>query len=101
ERDLFKARIFPIEPNSKKRVTISYSQLLKSDNGLVSYVLPLSTEKFSCKPIKNVSVKVDLQSKRPLKAIYSPSHSVEIKRDGATRATAGYEASDVQPDADF
>src|SRR5262249_57681086 len=66
-RDIFKVRIFPIEPNSKKRITISYTQLLKSDDGLISYVLPLNTEKFSAKPIKTVSVHVDLDSKRSLK----------------------------------
>ncbi len=100
-RDVFKARIFPIEPNSKKRITLSYTQLLKADDGLVSYVLPLNTEKFSAKPIKNVSVKVELECKRPIKSVYSPSHSVEVKRHGANTATAGYEASDVQPDTDF
>jgi Ca-activated chloride channel family protein len=99
--EMFKVRIFPIEPNSKKRITLSYTQLLKSDGGLVAYTLPLSTEKFSCKPVKNVSVKVDLQTKRPLKSIYSPSHSVEIKRDGPNRATAGFEAVNVQGEADF
>jgi Ca-activated chloride channel family protein len=100
-RDVFKVRIFPIEPNSRKRITLSYTELLKADNGLVGYVLPLNTEKFSAKPIRNVSVKVDLESKRPLKSIYSPSHSVEVKRHGADRATAGYEAVDVRPDTDF
>ncbi len=100
-RDLFKVRIFPIEPHSKKNISLSYTELLKADAGLVSYALPLSTEKFSAKPIKTVSVKLDLETKRPLKSIYSPSHSVEVKRDGPNRATAGYEASDVQPDTDF
>src|ERR1051326_4575845 len=100
-RDIFKVRIFPIEPNSKKRITLSYTQLLKSDDGLISYVLPLNTEKFSAKPIKNVSVHVDLDSKRALKSIYSPSHAVDVKRHGSTSASVGYEASDVQPDADF
>ena len=101
DRDVFKVRIFPIEPNSQKRITISYTQVLKSDSGLVSYVYPLNTEKFSAKPIKNVSVKVELETKQPLKSIYSPSHSVEIKRHGPNRATAGFEASDVKPDTDF
>jgi Ca-activated chloride channel family protein len=101
DRDVFKVRIFPIEPNSRKHITISYTQVLKSDNGLVSYVYPLNTEKFSAKPIKNVSVKVELESERPLKSIYSPSHAVEIKRHGADRATVGYEANDVLPDTDF
>jgi Ca-activated chloride channel family protein len=100
-RDVFKVRIFPIEPNSNKRITISYSQILPSDGGLVSYVYPLNTEKFSAKPIKNVSIKVDLETKQSLKTIYSPSHSVEIKRNGSNRATVGFEASNVQPDTDF
>ena len=100
-RDLFKVRIFPIEPNSRKRITLSYSQLLKSDAGLVNFILPLNTDKFSAKPVKNVSIKLDLETKRSLKSIYSPSHKVEIKRTGGNKATVGYEARDVQPDADF
>ena len=100
-RDLFKVRIFPIEANGRKRITLSYSQLLKSDAGLVNFILPLNTDKFSAKPVKNVSIKLDLETKRPLKSIYSPSHKVEIKRSGGNKATVGYEARDVQPDADF
>lgn len=101
DRDAFKVRIFPIEPHSKKRITLRYTQLLKSDSGLVGYVYPLNTEKFSAKPIKSVSVKVELDSKQPLKSIYSPSHSVEIKRHGPNRATVGFETNDAKPDTDF
>lgn len=100
-RDLFKVRIFPIEPHSRKRITLSYSQLLKSDSGLVSYIVPLNTEKFSAKPIKNVSLKIDLETKQALKSVYSPSHKVEIKRREGNRATIGFESNDVQPDTDF
>jgi Ca-activated chloride channel family protein len=100
-RDVFKVRIFPIEPNSPKRIKLSYSQVLPSDSGLVSYVYPLNTEKFSAKPIKSVSVKVELDTPKPIKTIYSPRHAVEIKRDGPHRATASYEAGDARPDTDF
>jgi Ca-activated chloride channel homolog len=100
-QDMYKVRIFPIEPNSRKRISLSYTQLLKSDDGLVSYALPLSTEKFSCEPVKNLAVKVTLKTSRPLKSVYSPTHTVVVKRDGANRATAAYEATDVQGDADF
>ncbi len=101
DRDVFKVRIFPIEPNSRKHITLSYTQVLKSDAGLVSYIYPLNTEKFSSKPIKDVSVQVEVSSDRSLKTIYSPSHSVEIKRHGSDRASVGYEATDVLPDTDF
>ena len=57
-QDMFKIRIFPIEPNSKKRISLSYTQALKSDQDLISYLLPLNTEKFSAKLIPDVSVVV-------------------------------------------
>ncbi len=100
-RDLFKVRIFPIEPRSRKPIKISYTELLRSDAGTVTYLYPLSTEKFSARPIKNLSVKIELKSAEPLASIYSPSHKVEIKRDGPNRAVVGYESKDEKPDTDF
>lgn len=100
-RDLFKVRIFPIEPRRGKRVRLSYTELLKTDSGVTRYLYPLNTEKYSAKPIPSVSIKLELESSRPLKAVYSPSHNVEVRRHGDDRATIGFEAKDVKPDADF
>src|SRR5918993_1019883 len=97
----FRVRIFPIEPNSTKRVRLKYTQLLKSDSGLVEYTYPLNTEKFSSRPLKDVSVKVELACKRAIKSVYSPSHSVEIRRHGDRGASIGYEERDARPDTDF
>jgi len=100
-RDLVKIRIFPIEPGSTRRITLKYTELLKSDDGLISYVLPLSTEKFSSRPVPNVTVKVELETTRPIKSVYSPTHAIEIKRSDATHATAMLEASGTAAPADF
>ena len=100
-RNAFQARIFPIPPNSEKRVEIEYSQILKLEAGLVRYMYPLNTEKFSPKPLKNVSINVSVRSAVALKSIYSPSHDVAITRDGDYRAKIGYEAANVRPDRDF
>ena len=75
---IFKVRIFPIEPQSKKKVKISYREVLNSDNGMYEYVYPLNTEKFSAKPVKSVSVKVELKMNKEVKNIYSPTHSVDV-----------------------
>src|ERR1041385_7390521 len=96
-RDLFKVRIFPIEPRSRKPIKITNTELLRADNGSVTYTYPMSTEKFSAQPIKSLSVEVDLKAVQPLASIYSPSHKVEIKRDGANRALIGYESKDERP----
>jgi Ca-activated chloride channel family protein len=100
-RDLFQASIFPIDPGDTRRIEIEYTELLPVDNGLVRYVYPLSTERFSGKPLENVAVTVDLASRDPIKAIYSPSHPVSIDRDGRYRALVGWEDYDVLPTTDF
>jgi Ca-activated chloride channel family protein len=100
-RGAFRVRIFPVEPNSTKRVRLKYTQLLKSDSGLVEYLYPLNTEKFSARPLKDVSVKVELSCKRAIKSVYCPSHNVEIRRHGNRSATIGYEERNARPDTDF
>jgi Ca-activated chloride channel family protein len=100
-RDLFKCRVFPIEPHARKRITLSYTQLLKGDSGVFTYTYPLNTEKFSARPIKTVGLKIEIDAQRPLKTLYSPTHNVEIRRDGERRATIGYEATEVRADRDF
>jgi Ca-activated chloride channel family protein len=100
-KDLFQASIFPIPPGGERRVEMTYSQVLPLDNGLVRYVYPLSTEKFSSRPLQDVSVRVEVRSQQPIKAIYSSSHKVAVDRPGDYRAVVGYEDYDVTPDKDF
>ncbi|MCP4132133.1 MAG: VWA domain-containing protein [bacterium] len=99
--DIFKARIFPIEPHSSKRVKISYTQILNKDSGTIEYIYPLNTEKFSAKPLKNVSVTVNIHSKDILKNIYCTSHDVDIVRKGNNHALVTFEEKNSKPDTDF
>jgi Ca-activated chloride channel family protein len=99
--DLFQASIFPIGPGEERRVELEYSQVLAVDEGLVRYVYPLSTEKFSPQPLQDASISVSITSKDPIKAIYSPSHPVAIDREDDYRARVGWEDNDVKPDKDF
>ncbi|MFN2290646.1 MAG: VIT domain-containing protein [Anaerolineae bacterium] len=100
-RDAFQANIYPIPPGGERRIEIEYSQVLALDNGLVEYVYPLNTEKFSARPLEEVTVNVTIQSDEALKAIYSPSHDVDVVRRGDHNAIVGYEEYDVRPDRDF
>lgn len=99
--DIFKARIFPIEPFSEKRVKITYDEILKKENGTVEYLYPLNTEKFSSQPLEAVSVVVSLKTQSPLKNIYSTTHEVDVVRKSATTASVSYEEQFVKPDRDF
>ena len=100
-RGMFRVRIFPIEPNSKKQVRLKYTELLKNDSGLIGYSYPLNTERFSAQPIQTVSMKIDVDAGSPIKSLYCPSHEVEIKRKGDRAAVVGFEESNTLPDTDF
>lgn len=98
---IFKVRIFPIEPQSKKKVKISYREVLNSDNGIYEYVYPLNTEKFSAKPVKSISVKVDLKTNSKIKTIYSPTHSIDVVHKDNRNAVISFEEENTKPDIDF
>ena len=98
---LAKVRIFPIEPRSEKRIRLKYTEVLTKEGGLLKYLYPLNTEKFSSQPVKSVSVKVEVELPEGVRTVWSPSHEVEVTRHGPKGAVAGWEAKDVRPDTDF
>jgi Ca-activated chloride channel family protein len=100
-RNMFQAQVFPIPPHSERRIQIAYTQVLSQEGGLVRFVYPLNTEKFSPRPLEEVTISVDVRSDAPIKAFYSPSHDIAISRQSETHVTASYEDSDVIPNTDF
>jgi Ca-activated chloride channel family protein len=101
EMGALKARVFPIPPQGERRIELEYRQVLIADNGLIRYLYPLATEKFSMEPLESVSISVDISSSQPIRAVYSPSHPISISRDGFYQVLVGYEDNDVLPDSDF
>ncbi len=95
------AHIFPIPAHGERRIELQYSQALTADNGLVQYVYPLNTEKFSALPLESVSVSVEIHSSQAIRAVYSPTHTVSVSQPDAFHAVAGYEEQGVTPDTDF
>jgi len=100
-QSLFRVRIFPIEAMKEKRIHISYSEILEKDNSTVEYVFPLNTKKYTAKPLKNISFKIELNSVSKIKTIYSPTHEMEINRKAEKNAVIGFEADVLKPDRDM
>ncbi len=100
-RGAVRVHIFPIEANGNKHIKLQYTQALQSDGGLVEYVYPLGTEKFSSVLLNDVSVAVRITGSDPIKSIYCPTHATEIKRQGETAASIRYSEVNARPDTDF
>ncbi|MDQ3412448.1 MAG: VWA domain-containing protein, partial [Chloroflexota bacterium] len=95
------ASVFPIPPGEDRRIEIEYGQVIPSAQGLSRYRYPLNTERFSARPLERVSVRVEVESEAPVRAVYSPSHDIAISREDDNHFVAGYEATDVLPTTDF
>ncbi|MBI3243705.1 MAG: VWA domain-containing protein [Chloroflexi bacterium] len=95
------ASVFPIPPDGERRIQLEYSEVLAADNGLIRYLYPLNTEKFSARPLDSVSISVTVKSADAIRAVYSPTHKIGLDRPDKFNFTASYEENDVTPDQDF
>ena len=99
-KDLFQASIFPIAPHSDKKLEITYSQVLKAESGTVAYRYPLGMGR-QLTQIGTVSGRVEVEAKDPLRNIYSPTHEIEVKRNGDRRSIVSFESETGKEPRDF
>ena len=112
-KDLFQASIFPIPPNSDKKLELTYSQVLKAESGTVAYRYPLGTgrnlwgrgpqnaeitrggvpQRFG-----TVSGKIEIVGRQALRNVYSPSHSIDVKNTSERSASVSFETKDNDND---
>ena len=80
--NLFKARVFPIEAHSEKRVKITYTQVLPLRGKRYRYSYALQSDLLKQHPLRQLDIDVTVSSAVPLKSIKSPTHTT---RDELTR----------------
>ncbi|MBK9215860.1 MAG: VWA domain-containing protein [Chloracidobacterium sp.] len=111
-KNLFQASIFPIPPNSDKKLELTYTEILKAESGTVAYRYPLGVGArtlWSARDARNadksvrapqtVSGKIEIVGKEALRNIYSPTHSIETKMKGEREANISFETKNN--DSDF
>jgi Ca-activated chloride channel family protein len=98
---LIRTSVFPIPPGADRTVTMRYTQIVKRERDVVEFSYPFGTQKFTAKPIRNLKLSASIDSKDPIKSIYSPSHEMTSRRDDDHHATIKVEQHDVIPSTDF
>jgi Ca-activated chloride channel family protein len=100
--NLFQARVFPVPARGEKKIEFAYSQVLKADHGMVSYTYPLqSGTKANPQALGSVVLTMIIEGDQGIKTIYSPSHKIDIQREGDRQAKLSFEAKNLQPDRNF
>src|SRR6266508_1313809 len=99
-KDLFQASIFPILPHADKKIELTYTQVLQAESGSVAYLYPLGVGR-QIAQIGSVSGRVQLESKDPLRNIYSPSHAIDVKHFDGRHASVSFESESGKEPIDF
>lgn len=84
DRDLVRAKIFPVPAGGTVEIELDYAQTL-NENRLV---LPLRTPGASSADNSRASVEIAFDD-ADLRAVYSPSHSIETRRAGGKTLISG------------
>jgi predicted Zn-dependent protease len=98
--NIFKARVFPIVPNSEKRITITYTQVLPLRGNSYRYQYALQSELLKQHPLRQLEIDVKVSSAQKLKSVNSPTHAT---RNALTAHSAHVEfsAKEYTPNQDF
>jgi Ca-activated chloride channel family protein len=99
-KDLFQASIFPIPPRSDKKLEITYTQVVHAEGGTVSYRYPLGTGR-QVTQIGTVAGRVEVESREPLRNVYSPTHAIDVKRQNDRRSLVSFEGDGGKEPQDF
>lgn len=98
---LIKTSVFPIPPGADRKVTMRYTKLLKRDRDVVEFAYPFATQKFTAKPIQKLELSLQIESKIPIKSIYSPSHEIDKKLQDDHGASVKLTQHEIIPTRDF
>jgi Ca-activated chloride channel homolog len=99
--NLFQASIYPIPPRSEKKLEIKYTQVMRAENGTVSYRYPLGLGR-QLTQIESVAGRIEIESSREgLRNIYSPTHAIDVNRSNYQRSVVSFESAGDKEPQDF
>ncbi|MCI0458305.1 MAG: VWA domain-containing protein [Gemmataceae bacterium] len=99
--NLLRLRVFPVPAKGDLKVTLSYTSVATSENGVIEYVYPLKTDGKALQTLKDFSITANLKSQHRLTNIYSPTHDITLTRASDQQATVTFKKEQALLDRDF
>ena len=99
--DLLRLRIFPIPANGDQKVALHYTSVSNREKGLVEYVYPLKTDGKATATLEEFSIAATIKSQHGVQNVYSPTHSISLRRKGDKEVTVTFDKKQGLLDRDF
>jgi Flp pilus assembly protein TadD len=98
--NLFTARVWPIFPNSEKRIKITYTQVLPLRGNRFTYSYALQSDMLKAHPLRELAIDVKVNSALPLKSVECVTHMTRTDRTKHS-AHVEFSAKEYRPERDF
>ena len=89
---LVRTSVFPVPAREERRLTLSYTPVARRDVKLMEFSYPFASGHGEVAG-PNRSVRLRIEADEPIRTIYSPTHEVEVTRDGERRANIRWDGS--------
>jgi Ca-activated chloride channel family protein len=99
--NLLRLRVFPVPPNGDQKLSLSYTSVAERDSGLIEYTYPLRTKDKTPTASEKFSIDVTLKAQHPIQNVYSPTHSITVKRPNDRTARVAFAREQAAMDKDF
>jgi Ca-activated chloride channel family protein len=99
--EMLRMSVFPIPAHSDQRVAVSFTAVAQKDGNLIEYIYPLKTDGKATATLEGFSVQATIKSQHPITNVYSPTHSISLKRVSDTEVDVQFDKNQAQLDKDF
>jgi Ca-activated chloride channel family protein len=99
--NLLQLKVFPIPARGDQKVALSFSAVAPKDGNLIEYIYPLKTDGKATATLEDFSIKATIKSQHAVTNVYSPTHSISIKRLGDKEVQITFDKNQGLLDRDF
>jgi Ca-activated chloride channel family protein len=99
--NLLRMRVFPIPAKGDQKVAFSYESVAPKETGLVEYIYPLKTDGKATATLEKFGITASIKSQHGVQNVYSPTHSLNIKRVNDSEVNVEFERNQGLLDKDF
>jgi Ca-activated chloride channel family protein len=99
--NLLRLRVFPIPPRADQKVALSFTSVAAKEGKLVEYDYPLKTNGKATSTLEEFALSAVIKSEHNVTNVYSPTHSVSLKRASDKEVTVTFDQNQALLDKDF
>jgi Ca-activated chloride channel family protein len=99
--NLLRLRVFPIPPRGDQKVALRFTSVAGKEGNLVEYVYPLKTDGKTTSTLQEFSLSATIKSEHNVTNVYSPTHSISVKRTNDKEVAVTFDQHQALLDKDF